>query len=791
VHTAELTMHSGGRRAHLDPARPTLAAAVVFAVLSLALVAPALVPGHTLSASDYLWGGAPWQSAKPAGVGGLGSNYEEADAVLVFQPFTQWARGELPGAPLWNPHIMAGRPFVANAQSALFSPFTWPSLILPFWWSLGIVAALKLFAAAMGTYLLARRLGIGFAGGLLSGIAFAFSLSFVVWLSWPLSSVWAWLPWLWLGVWETARRPGIRPLAGLALAVALQFAGGHPESSFHSLATAALFALLALSRSGDPKRGAGRLLGGVVLGGLLAAVFLLPFAELLRHSNDLTTREGRAFLTLEKRFLLGFFLPDYWGRPSGAQIDAFLVARAFYVGALPLMLAAWALLRRTRERMAIAGIAALALAVVVGVPVIKQIAMHLPGFDTAYNTRLIVPATLAIALLAGWGLGDLIERVERPRLLVGGALGLFLLPFAAVLVARSPGGARFGDALKVAWGFAKPPPMPAAVDVLPWASLLVWLVLGGLAVALLIARARGLGAGPFAAAALVLVVLDLFRIGMGNNPAIPTGHAEQPATPAIKRVQAARPARFAGLQPPLGLQPIVPDLAMRYGLFDARGYDYPVERRYDRLWRQTVAGKEGFTPPTMQVTPTDRALRTLGLLGVTDLVAPPHERRRAGLRVTYDGDDARIYANPHALPRTWVVGAQRTVRGDAAIGAVTDPGFDPRTTAIVEQPVAGLSGGGSSRIVRYEPERVELRARADGRGLVMLSDVWFPGWKATVDGRDVPIHRVDYLLRGVQVGPGEHTIVMTYQPWSWRIGWIVSLTCALLLLGALWKSARR
>jgi hypothetical protein len=763
----------------------------VLAVLSLALVAPALLPGHTLSASDYLWGGAPWKGSAPAGVGGLGSNYEQADAVLVFQPFMQWARGELPGAPLWNPHIMGGRPFVANAQSALFSPFTWPALVLPFWWSLGIVAALKLFAAAMGTFLLARALAIPWAGALLAGIAFAFSLSFVVWLSWPLSSVWAWLPWLWLGVWEVARRPGAQPVAGLALVVALQFFGGHPESSFHSLASAALFALLALSRSDDRLRAAGRLVLGVLAGAALAAVALLPFAELLLHSNDLTTREGREFLTLEPRFLLGFFLPDYWGRPSGAQIDAFLVARAFYVGALPLMLAAWALLRRSRERLAVAAIAALALAVVVGVPVVKQIAMHLPGFDTAYNTRLIVPATLAIALLAGWGLSDLAERVERPRLLIGGAVGLFLLPFAAVLAARSPAGARLGDALQVAWGFAKPPPMPAAVDVLPWAALLVWLVLGGLAVALLVARTRGMGGSAFAAAALALVVLDLFRIGMGNNPAIPTGHAEQPATPAIRVLQAKRPARFAGLQPPLGLQPIVPDLAMRYGLYDARGYDYPVERRYDRLWRRTVAGAEGFTPPTMQVDPSDRALRALGLLGVADLIEPPHQMRRAGLRVTYDGDDARIYANPRAMPRTWVVGGQRVVRGDAAIDAVTAPGFDPARTAIVERPLRGLSGSGTSRIVRYEPERVELRATADRRALVVLSDVWFPGWKATVDGRDAPIERVDYLLRGVAVGPGEHRIEMRYQPWSWRAGWIVSLLTAALLAAALWKSARR
>jgi uncharacterized membrane protein YfhO len=60
-----------------------------------------------------------------------------------------------------------------------------------------------------------------------------------------------------------------------------------------------------------------------------------------------------------------------------------------------------------------------------------------------------------------------------------------------------------------------------------------------------------------------------------------------------------------------------------------------------------------------------------------------------------------------------------------------------------------------------------------------------------VDGRDVPIQRVDYLLRGVAVGPGEHRIEMRYQPWSWRAGWIVSLLTVVLLAAALWKSARR
>jgi hypothetical protein len=143
-----------------------------------------------------------------------------------------------------------------------------------------------------------------------------------------------------------------------------------------------------------------------------------------------------------------------------------------------------------------------------------------------------------------------------------------------------------------------------------------------------------------------------------------------------------------------------------------------------------------------------------------------------------------------------VVAGQRTVAGeDAALDAILDPAFDARRTAIVERPVAGLGDapaeGGEARILRYEPDRVELSATADRRALVVLSDVHFPGWHATVDGREVPIERVDYLLRGVPVDAGTHRIAFTYRPTSWRIGWIVSVLAALGLLVAVWKSGRR
>ena len=741
--------------------RPTLAAAALYLLLAVLMVAPGLRPGYTLSASDYLWTAAPWTDQRPPGVpADRSSNGELADSVSAFQPFTLYARTRLPSAPLWNPFIGAGRPFHANAQSALFSPFTWPSLVLPF----------------------------------------GFSLWMVCWLSWPLASVWAVLPWLLAAVDRVVRRPGAPAVACLAGVTALLFAGGHPESTFHAGVVAVLFAALRSSRRPGRGRAALAVVGGLAAGVLLAAVVLLPFLELLRDSSDVADRASREVLHAKPKYVLGLFMPEYWGRPTQAQIEPFIAARAWYAGALPLVLAGVAvLLRPTRERVALAAAAAVSLAVALGIPPVFELVTALPGFHQAANTRLGVITCLCLALLAGAGLDDLRTRPILPRRVwvwLGAVLVVPLLPVAA----RVPGEiGRAGDAVAVAAGLQRV--HRAGLEALaPLAAGVAWLVFCGAAVALVWAAARGrLGAGAVAAVALGLTALDLFRFGMGENPAIPLDHARQPVTGAIRVLQSHRPARFAGVVPDAGLVPLPADNGMRYGLYDARSYDYPVERRYDRLWRAAVAPKIEFFPPTTLAKSDDRALRVLGLLGVRDLLQQTSDRPLS-LPLAYDGREARIYANPHVQPRTWVVDRQRTVRGeDAALGAVTGAGFDPRAAAVVERPVAGIASGGggagaaagSARLARYDPERVTVEASARDRSLVVLSDVWFPGWKATVDGRAAPVERVDYLLRGVAVPAGRHTVELRYAPASFRAGWIVSALTALGLLGWVLVARRR
>jgi hypothetical protein len=785
--------------------RPVLAAAALYAVLAVAMFLPGFAPGRTLSASDYLWSAVPWQDSKPASVPGLGSNQEMADSATQFQPSLQATRRALPDVPLWDPYILSGRSFLGDPQSAVFSPFSVPSYVLPFWDSFAWVAALKLFVAAFGMFLLGRALGMRFGGSLMSGLVFGFSLWAVTWVSWPHMSVWALLPWLCLAAEACVRRPGPLPFAGLSLAVGLQFVGGHPASSLQILLVLIVFWVARTLATPELRRErlGWRVLaffGALAAGTALAAVALLPFAELLRHSSDATARaDASTLLHQPSRYLLGLFMPDYWGRKASAlQFGTGLEERAYYAGALPLMLGAIALaLRPSLRSVAVAVTGAICLMVATGLPPFYDLVLKIPGFDSTNNGRFAVVTVLCLAVLAGWGLDELTSReraLDRGRLALGVAAGLLALPLLIAAVDHEFGRKALGQALKVAFVLRDPPVRDAPVVKL--AAVIEWAVLGAAAVALIWARVRGrLGAVAFVSLALGLVAVDLFRAGMGYNPAIPNGHAVQPATPAIRYLQSQRPDRFAALEVKQALSlayAIPPNVAIRYGLFDVRGYVIPTEERYFELWRDAIAPPGCYYLFCTQSAPAKpNAYRALGLLGVTSLLQNPGDKPLPGLRTVYAGPDARIYANPSSLPRAFLVENQRVVDGaDAARAAVTAANFPARNTAVVERPVAGIPttgiavASGTAKISEYGRERVEVRTRADRPSLLVLTDSWFPGWKAKVDGKSTPVERVDYVIRGVKVPAGAHTVEFTYEPSSWRIGWILSLLALLTIVAS-------
>jgi hypothetical protein len=156
----------------------------------------------------------------------------------------------------------------------------------------------------------------------------------------------------------------------------------------------------------------------------------------------------------------------------------------------------------------------------------------------------------------------------------------------------------------------------------------------------------------------------------------------------------------------------------------------------------------------------------------------------------------KVYENPNAYPRGWIV-HQVTVEPsqEAAFRRLDQPGTNLHQIAVLEtplpQPLAPATETNESVQFRsYEPERIAMEVNAAGAGLLVLSEMYYPGWVATVNGKVAKIYQVDGALRGIAVSGGRSTVELLYSPASFRAGAVLSLlTLACVLAG--WVYARK
>jgi uncharacterized membrane protein YfhO len=177
------------------------------------------------------------------------------------------------------------------------------------------------------------------------------------------------------------------------------------------------------------------------------------------------------------------------------------------------------------------------------------------------------------------------------------------------------------------------------------------------------------------------------------------------------------------------------------------------------------------------------------LLGVKYFVMPATDK--AGLpfgRLVYDSE-VKIYENALALPRVFV--ASSVINAPSVFvsqNMVGEPGFDAKNTAVIEKAPPSWFGSQkagitSANITAYNANSVAITASADAPAIVVLSDTYYQGWKAYVDGTPSEIYRVDGLLRGVFIEKGAHVIEFKYLPYSFLAGSAIGAVAVLLCAG--------
>ncbi len=161
--------------------------------------------------------------------------------------------------------------------------------------------------------------------------------------------------------------------------------------------------------------------------------------------------------------------------------------------------------------------------------------------------------------------------------------------------------------------------------------------------------------------------------------------------------------------------------------------------------------------------------------------------QRSDLREVFQGRSGlKVFENAKAFPRAWSVhGTAEAANMDQARTMLADPNFDARHKVFLigeAAPKLESCDGDEMWMPHHHPNSITIRAAMNCRGMVILTDSWYPGWSARVDGREAKIEKAYGAFRGVVVDAGDHTIEMRYRPWSVFIGAAMSLLGACFAL---------
>lgn len=183
----------------------------------------------------------------------------------------------------------------------------------------------------------------------------------------------------------------------------------------------------------------------------------------------------------------------------------------------------------------------------------------------------------------------------------------------------------------------------------------------------------------------------------------------------------------------------------------------------------------------------------------SDQFFPLRQRLPGQWRMVYDYDNVQIYENSRMLPRAWVVPNAETTTAQEALRRIRgeSESFDPHKTALIELsdkvelefPAKDSDSKASAHIMDYKPNQLAIETDTDNRSVLVISEVNYPGWEATIDGKPTTIFTTNFLLRGVIVPEGKHLVEMHYMAPAARRGAMISLLTLLTLAGGIiyWK----
>ncbi len=772
---------------------------LVLAALLIPTYPGVFFKGELLSSSDMLYELPPWQRYAPDDYV-YPQNPLMFDPVCAFRPDYLLVQSSMRAGewPLWNNLEYTGVPLMANCQSTIFYPLRLLLIFLDVDTAMTVFVLFKLWLCGFTAFVCVRMLGMAGAPARFFSVAWMLGSYNLIWGNWPLPDVSAWVPVVFLGCELLLRGQYRRGFFATAFGGAMILFAGHPETAFTFVMGIGFYfaARLLLER-----RWGGALVRPVLYMGLawvvallLYAPQLLPFLEYLMNSYTFSERDveeldipmpaGAIAATWVARFFGTRGDQTWWdpGKWNSNIMGKQYVGLVVWFGLTALMVRVPSALQSREQRRRIIALlvsALIGIQLAYWVPTLSWV-HDLPLFSSILEIYHICFALFALPLLGTFGLQRWFARQRSIREL---AVVLPLILVATVIVLMLY---RFYTGLITSKGALE------HVDVLGYVQNQMWIAAASTLIVLCVFGASCIWYKPrvFWPIITLLFAADQWVACRDLNPTMPRDEMYPAMALTDFMRDQGHPVRFG-----VSEAAILSGGMANYDVEEWLGYDGLSPERAIRYQNELGPEVWDHAEPVSSIAYYlhDANPEYEPLFPLEEML----ERGDVSLETELDG--LQVYKNDRAFPRASLVGGLRTYPDrDALFAAMLDSAYRPEQGVVTmatpdhSLPALAEQRPGTASIVEYKSTRVVVEVDAATDGVLVLTDAYYPGWHATVDGEDAGIFPAYYLFRGVVVSAGKHEVVFEYFPDSLKIGLALSLfVMAAVNLFCIWALVRR
>jgi uncharacterized membrane protein YfhO len=705
-------------------------------------------------------------------------NFAIGDVVRQLYPWRKLAIDQLRAGswPLWNPYNFTGTPHLANIFVASFYPFNLLFFFLPFPLTWGIYVAIQPLLTGLALYLFLKNLGLSKISALLGSIVFAFSSFLMIRLEFGMVGHTAiWLPLALLAIDKLFQENRYCWWLLAVVSLACSLLAGYFQVTIYSYL---LFCFYGFYRFLQNKKIKLLLLifSVPVFALMLSGIQVIPFLEVSQQSSRIVNYSQENFFAQEFFLpwerLITFLAPDFfgndvtgnfWGKTSYYEFTGF-------VGVVPLFFIVYSLFSLRRERVFWWLVTVFAFFLLLPNPISRFFySLRLPGFSVLVPARMLFVVNFSWAILAAFGLEEFEkDRVEKRKLNSQKAILFLILAFAIIAIVFLAG--------LMFWPLWQKNALVSLRNlVLPAFSLLCLFAFLPVGIALRKEKLR-----IFVLAIFIAVIsFNLLRHALKYNPFIEK-EVLFPHTEAIDfLLKKTQEDRFRILITHQDL--LTSNMNLPYGLEMVEGYDSVHSKRFEELAMAANFMKSSldYQSPGRVLFLTCYQSPLFDLMNVKYILAL-EEIRDSKLRLVFRKGKTRVYENLKSYPRAYLTRNFEVIKDKEKILAeMLRFSREGEKGAVLEEDAKlkenkRADGASEAEIVAYAPQEVKIKTQSSREEILVFSDAYDPGWKALVDGKKTKVYRANYNFRAIVLPAGEHLVNFVYQPFSFKLGLVVS-----------------